>query len=100
MASALGKWVIERKLRLVTTRLKGVDAEIRELSEQSLTLRDDAADAQGDALIGGPSEAQSARDAQRHLEKATSRLVELNTESQQLRGKQDELLDQMGGGSW
>lgn len=83
----------------MSTRLKGVDAEIRELAEQSHTLRDDAADADGDALIGGPAEVQSARDAHRHLAKVTGRLAQLRIEASSLRTQQDELLDQIGNGA-
>lgn len=100
MGLALSTWMIDRKLRSVSTRLKATEAEIRELSEQTLTLRDDVADAEGDALVGGRVEAQSAHQAHRHLDKITNRLVELRATAATLRSKQDELLDQMSKGSW
>jgi chromosome segregation ATPase len=90
-------WLVERRLRSTSNRLKATEAEIRELTEQSLTLHDDYADATGDALIGGRVEAREASDAQRHLEKITGRLGALRQQANELRQRQDDLLDQMSG---
>ncbi len=88
-------WLVERRLRSTSNRLKSTESEIRELSEQTRTLHDDFAEATGDALIGGRSEAREASDAQRHLDKATGRLAELRVQAATLRQRQDDLLDKM-----
>jgi small-conductance mechanosensitive channel len=90
-----GTWMVERRLRSTSNRLKSTEAEIRELSEQSRTLHDDYAEAAGDALIGGRIEGREATDAQRHLDKATSRLSALREQAAMLRQRQDDLLDKM-----
>jgi hypothetical protein len=92
-----GKWMVERRLRSTSHRLKSIEAEIRELSEQTLTLHDDFAEATGDALIGGRVEAKEASDASRHLNKANGRLVALRSQAAELRLRQDDLLDRMSG---
>jgi hypothetical protein len=94
---SLGRWLTTRQLKQTSAALKRAEAELRIEREQVLSFTDDAADAEGDHLtVGNAATRDEAFRANRHLEKSRGRIADLSKTVNDLRTKQDELLDRLG----
>ena len=94
----MGRWLTERRLSNVASRLKSLRAELAIIDEQLLYLGDDADDQAIRALVaetaGSSFEARAAQGSYENMSRHRGRVVE---EIAQLEVRQDELLDQMTG---
>ena len=92
----MGRWLTERRLSNVASRLKSLRAELAIIDEQLLYLGDDADDQAIRALVaetaGSSFEARAAQGSYENMSRHRGRVVE---EIAQLEVRQDELLDQM-----
>ncbi len=103
----VNRWVSTRQLKITSAALRRAEAELRVEREQGLSYTDDAADAHGASLGGTAADRDEAFRAQRHLDGSRRRVSDLESSVDELRAKQDRLLDRMGnqtgngaGGSW
>lgn len=108
----VNRWVSTRQLKSTSAALRRAEAELRVEREQGLSYTDDAADAHGASLGGTAADRDEAFRAQRHLDGSRRRVSDLQSSVDELRAKQDRLLDRMGnqtdsnqtgngaGGSW
>jgi len=92
----MAKWLVERRLGSVSTRLRSVREELRIIDEQLAQLSDEADDTRIRALVSeSPLAGRDHHDAQRHADAMAAHRAELVRSITELERRQDELLDQM-----
>lgn len=95
----MAKWLVERRLSGIGSRLRSLRDELAVADEQFAHMADDADDHRVRALV---SETQAAgndfRDAQRHAEALGAHRARLREQIAELERRQDELLDQLTAG--
>jgi chromosome segregation ATPase len=94
----MSRFLVERRLRTVSKRLRSLRAELTVVDEQLAQLVDEADDASIRALVSdnagvGPE----AREAKAHADAMRSHRAHLVATIADLEARQDELLDQLGG---
>jgi len=93
---AVGRTLIERRLRDVSHRLKAVTVDLAVAEEQLSHFADDADEAHLRALVSEtPGAEQVHREAQRHAEAMRRHRDALVAEVRQLEASQDDLLDRL-----
>jgi hypothetical protein len=93
-------WLVKRRLRAVGERLARAREELAVAEAQVEALSDEADYGAMDFVFRDDAVDRAAgRDAVRHAERQSAALVRLRGEIDELRRRQDELLDQMGSGS-
>lgn len=93
---AVGRTLIERRLRDVSRRLKTVATDLAVADEQLAHFVDEADEARLRALVSETPGAEcSSRDAQRHAEAMRRQRDELSVELSSLETAQNELLDRL-----
>ena len=84
----------QRRLKATSDRLQHARAELAEVDEQLVSLRDDACSAETKALVSDDGNyRREASQAARHVQRFESRRVRLLDEITRLRADQDRLLD-------
>ncbi|MFZ1491209.1 MAG: hypothetical protein WAS51_14820 [Ilumatobacteraceae bacterium] len=90
-------WLVERRLRQNSDRLRRLREELLVIDEQLDHLSDDAADKELRALVAEtPVAASEFRDAQLHANAMARHRVHLVDSIVELERRQDELLDRLG----
>lgn len=96
---SLVKFLVERRLKANSVRLKSLRQELAELSEQRIQLADEADDHRIRAIMSdSPFDALEAKESGRHANAFTRRRAEIVAEIAKLEVQQDELLDQLSAG--
>jgi len=92
----MGRWMLERRLTKVSTRLRSLRAELAVIDEQMQHLTDDADDQAIRALVSETASSSfEARDAQRHVDALGRHRSHVVEEIASLEQRQDDLLDQL-----
>lgn len=92
----MGRTLIERRLKDVSSRLKVVAADIAVAEEQLAQLADEADEARLRALVSEtPLAEQEHREAERYADAMRRHHAELVAELRKLEATQDELLDRL-----
>lgn len=95
-SAAVAKWLVERRLSRVGSRLKSLRAELRVLDEQLLYLDADAEEQEIRALVSETSGATAeAREARQHADVLRKQRLRVAEEILELERRQDELLDEL-----
>lgn len=91
------RWLVERRLRRSSQRLLRLRAELREIDEQAVHLRDDADDSAVRAMVSErPDAPREAIDARRHADAMARHRSRVVAEIRSLEERQDALLDRLG----
>jgi hypothetical protein len=91
------RWLVERRLTGVSSRLRSLREELRVIDEQFMYLADDADDSRIRSLVSEtPVADQEFREARRHADAMSERRHEVIDTIARLERRQDELLDQLG----
>ncbi|MAT03606.1 MAG: hypothetical protein CL424_00960 [Acidimicrobiaceae bacterium] len=94
----MAAWLTQRRLSQNATRLRQLRAELGQLDEQVMHLRDDADDTALRALVSEtPGAAQEASQAQKHASALDRHRRHVVDEIAKLEARQDELLDRLTG---
>jgi hypothetical protein len=92
----VGRTLIERRLKDVSSRLKVVAADVAVAEEQLAQLADEADEARLRALVSEtPLAEQEHREAERYADAMRRHHAELVAELRKLEATQDELLDRL-----
>lgn len=92
----MGRTLIERRLKDVSSRLKVVAADVAVAEEQLAQLADEADEARLRALVSEtPLAEQEHREAERYADAMRRHHAELVAELRKLEATQDELLDRL-----
>ncbi len=92
----MARWLVERRLIGVGTRLRTLREELRVVEEQLVQIAGEADDAQTRALVAeSPLAGREHRDARRHAEVFGARRAQLRRSISELEARQDRLLDQL-----
>jgi chromosome segregation ATPase len=92
----MAKWLLKRRLTVLSARLKTLRGEIDVADEQIRHLRDDAEDAETRAIVSENSAAtREAREAREQVDAMRTHRDRMAREVAQLERQQDELLDQL-----
>jgi hypothetical protein len=92
----MGSWLVERRLKQVSARLKSLRAELSVINEQLAHLDDDADDQALRALVSEtPGASFEARDARVHADAMVKHRTHVVEEIAELERRQDELLDRL-----
>ena len=93
------RFLVERRLKEVSTRLRALRDELAVIDEQGEQLTDEAEDHRLRALVSEtPLADADFRDAQRHADAFTRRRADIVDSIRRLEARQDELLDQLTAG--
>ncbi len=94
--AAVGRTLIERRLRDVSDRLKAVARDLAVAEEQLAHLADEADEARLRALVSEtPIAQQEHREAERHADAMRRHHADLVAEVRELETAQDDLLDRL-----
>ena len=92
----MAKWLVQRKLGGVSSKLRALRAELGQIDEQLRHLADDADDARIRALASdSPLDERDHVDAQRHADAMAAHRARLVRTIAELEERQDVLLDQL-----
>ena len=92
----MAKWLVERRLKDVSTRLRKSRDELAVLDSQLGQLTDEADDARLRSIVAdSPLAAKEFRENQRHADAFTGRRAQLTAEIAALKKAQDDLLDKL-----
>ncbi len=92
------RFLVERRLREVSARLRSAREELAVLDEQGLQLTEEAEDHRLRSLVSETPIAEAEfRDAQRHADAFARRRADIVASIAKLESKQDTLLDQLTG---
>jgi hypothetical protein len=92
------RFLVERRLREVTARLKALRDELAVTDEQGGQFTDEAEDSRLRALVSEtPLADHDFRESQRHADAWARRRAEILASIQRLEARQDELLDRLTG---
>jgi hypothetical protein len=92
----MGKWLVERRLTGVASRLRALRSELGVIDEQLRHLADEADDSRIRALVSEtPLADHEHREAQRHADAMASRRAEVLRSIAALEERQDALLDEL-----
>ncbi|MFM7044803.1 MAG: hypothetical protein ACKOYG_04540 [Ilumatobacteraceae bacterium] len=95
---AISRWIVERRLRSVATRLVAARAELAIVVEQSAAVADEADDLDLRALMSdAPLDRAEAREAGGHRAAFQRQASRLRDDIARLEARQDHLLDRLGG---
>jgi hypothetical protein len=95
---AISRWIVERRLRGVATRLVAARAELGVVAEQAAAVADEADDLDLRALMSdAPLDRAEAREAGGHRAAFQREASRLRDEISRLEALQDRLLDRLGG---
>ncbi|MEY2959823.1 MAG: hypothetical protein RLZZ01_2391 [Actinomycetota bacterium] len=90
------RWLVERRLRRSSQRLLRLRAELREIDEQAVHLRDDADDSAVRAMVSErPDAPREAIEARRHADAMARHRSRVVAEIRSLEQRQDALLDRL-----
>jgi hypothetical protein len=90
------KWLIERRLTGVASRLRSLRDELRVIDEQLSHLSDEADETRIRSLVSEtPLAAREHHDAQRHVDAMAERREEVLSSIAALERRQDALLDEL-----
>lgn len=93
----MGNWLVERRLRQNSDRLRKLREELRVIDEQLEHLADDADDKGIRALVAEtPSAASEYREAQLHADAMARHRAHIVASIEDLERRQDDLLDRLG----
>ena len=96
--SPMAKWLTERRLSQVATRLKSLRGELAVIDEQLLQFTDDADELSLRALMSEtPMAAHESNEARKHLAAMRKHRAHIVAEIDELEQSQDRLLDQLTG---
>ena len=92
----MGKWLVERRLTGVASRLRALRDELRVIDEQLRHLADEADDTRIRSLVSEtPLADHDHREAQRHADAMAARRAEVVRSIAALEERQDALLDEL-----
>jgi hypothetical protein len=92
----MGKWLVERRLTDVASRLRALRGELGVIDEQLRHLSDEAEDSRIRALVSEtPLADHEHREAQRHADAMAARRDEVLRSITALEHRQDALLDEL-----
>lgn len=95
----MGTFLVERRLRQVSSRLRDLREELRVIDEQLVHLAGEADDQRIRALVAETPLADAEfRDAARHADAMARRRAEVVASITELETRQDELLDRLTSG--
>lgn len=95
----MGTFLVERRLRQVSSRLRDLREELRVIDEQLVHLSGEADDQRIRALVAETPLADAEfRDAARHADAMARRRAEVVASITELETRQDELLDRLTSG--
>ena len=98
MVSPMAKWLTERRLSQVATRLKSLRGELAVIDEQLLQFTDDADELSLRALMSEtPMAAHESNEARKHLAAMRKHRAHIVAEINELEQSRDRLLDQLTG---
>jgi uncharacterized coiled-coil DUF342 family protein len=93
------RFLVERQLRSLSERLRGLRDELRVIDEQLLPLADEADETRLRALVSEtPLAGREHHNAQRHADAMARRRDEVRDAIARLESRQDELLDELARG--
>ena len=94
----MGKWLIERRLKQASVRLRGLREELRVIDEQLAQLSDEAGDMGIRSLVSeNPGAAYEYNHAQSHADAMAKHRAHVVASIAELEVRQDHLLDRMAG---
>jgi hypothetical protein len=94
----MGNWLVERRLKQATTRLRGLREELRVIDEQLAHLGEDADDMGIRSLVSENSgAAYEYRNAQAHADAMAKHRAHVVSSIAELEARQDLLLDRLTG---
>jgi len=92
----MAKWLVERRLGGVSSRLRTLRDELRVIDEQLLQLADEADDTRIRAMVSeAPIAGRDHHEAQRHADAMAAHRAEVVRTIAELEQRQDALLDQL-----
>jgi predicted nucleic acid-binding Zn-ribbon protein len=94
----MGTWMTERRLTQVAARLRSLREELAVIDEQLLQFSDDADELSLRALVSEtPQASHESNEARKHLVAMRKHRAHVAGEITELEGRQDDLLDRLGG---
>jgi predicted nucleic acid-binding Zn-ribbon protein len=94
----MGTWLTERRLTQVAARLRSLREELAIIDEQLLQFADDADELSLRALVSEtPQASHESNEARKHLDAMRKHRAHVAGEITELEGRQDDLLDRLGG---
>jgi len=95
-SSAMGSWLVQRRLTQNSARLKSLRAELAQIDEQLDVFASDADDQAIRALVSEtPGAAHEANDARKHADAMRRHRQHVANSIVELERRQDELLDKL-----
>lgn len=92
----MAKWLVERRLTGVSSKLRAARAELEQIDEQVRHFADEADDLRLRAMVSEqPFDGREHRDAQRHADAMAEHRARLVRTIAELEQRQDALLDEL-----